>query len=179
MWQFKSPFSRTTGVKGVARIWFRGGGHPFRGGGPTPYFRLRPQITRVPPYVLLATPGFRGGRPPPPPPPLATPLTGVGGHDQLGYRCISFPSSTHPNYFKRMFKTPITMHIPLFRSTHWQQRQTLNDSTDNKHGLTSAPLASAHYCPGDRGSWQSGIKRNRQEGGRGCLCRASVPPSWN
>ena len=46
-----------------------GGGHPFRGGGRPPIFRLRPQITRVPPYVLLATPGFRGGRAPPPPPP--------------------------------------------------------------------------------------------------------------
>ena len=62
-------------IKGVARIWFRGGPHPFRGGARPPIFRLRPQITRVPPYVLLATSGFRGGPgPPPPPPPLATPL---------------------------------------------------------------------------------------------------------
>ena len=49
-----------------------GGPHPFRGGGGArpPIFRLRPQITRVPPYVLLATPGFRGGggRAPPRPP---------------------------------------------------------------------------------------------------------------
>ena len=55
--------------KGVARIWFRGGAHPFRGGARPPIFRLRPQITRVPPYVLLATSGFRGGPGPPPPPP--------------------------------------------------------------------------------------------------------------
>ena len=40
------------------------GGAPISGGGRPPIFRLRPQITRVPPYVLLATPGFRGGRPP-------------------------------------------------------------------------------------------------------------------
>ena len=45
-----------------------GGGHPFRGGARPPIFRLRPQITRVPPYVLLATPGFRGGAGPPRPP---------------------------------------------------------------------------------------------------------------
>ena len=35
---------------------------PIRGGGGRPpIIRLRPQITGVPPYVLLATPGFRGG----------------------------------------------------------------------------------------------------------------------
>ena len=38
-----------------------GGPTHFGGGGRPPIFRLRPQITRVPPYVLLATPGFRGG----------------------------------------------------------------------------------------------------------------------
>ena len=54
--------------KGVARIWFRGGPTHFGGARP-PIFRLRPQITRVPPYVLLATPGFRGGGRPGPPPP--------------------------------------------------------------------------------------------------------------
>ena len=47
-----------------------GGGTHFGGGRP-PIFRLRPQITRVPPYVLLATLGFRA-----PPAPLATPLPG-------------------------------------------------------------------------------------------------------
>ena len=68
-----------------------GGGTHF-GGGRSTISRLRPQITRVPPYVLLATPGFRGGRAPlypppgppyyfwvppdfaPPPAPQATPL---------------------------------------------------------------------------------------------------------
>ena len=55
--------------KGVARIWFRGGTH-FGGGADPLFFALRPQITRVPPYVLLATPFWPG----PPAPPLATPL---------------------------------------------------------------------------------------------------------
>ena len=69
------PSHHMTLSKGVARIWFRGGPTYFGGGARPPIFRLRPQITRVPPYVLLATPGFRGGGGPPRPPPLATPLT--------------------------------------------------------------------------------------------------------
>ena len=51
--------------KGVARIWFRVRGHPFRGARP-PIFRLRPQITRVPLVYFWLPPDF-GGPPPPPP----------------------------------------------------------------------------------------------------------------
>ena len=59
-------------IQGRSQDLVSGGPHPFRGGRP-PIFRLRPQITRVSPFVLLATPRFRGGAPPPAPP-LATPL---------------------------------------------------------------------------------------------------------
>ena len=48
---------------GVARIWFRGGA-PISGELP-PIFRLRPQITSVPSYVVLTTPGFLGDPGPP------------------------------------------------------------------------------------------------------------------
>ena len=69
----RSPGSHSE--QGRSQDLVSGGGTHFGGGRP-PIFRLRPQITRVPPYVLLATSGFRGGgRPRPPPPPLATPLT--------------------------------------------------------------------------------------------------------
>ena len=47
-------------MQGRSQDLVSGGGTHFGGGRP-PIFRLRPQITRVPPYVFLATPGFRGG----------------------------------------------------------------------------------------------------------------------
>ena len=51
-------------VQGRSQDLVPGGGTHFGGGRPL-IFRLRPQITRVPPYVLWATPGFRGGVPHP------------------------------------------------------------------------------------------------------------------
>ena len=47
-----------------------GGGEPISGGGATHYVSPQTPNHKGPPYVLLATSGFRGGAPPP----LATPL---------------------------------------------------------------------------------------------------------
>ena len=42
-----------------------GGGHPFRGGGRPPIFRLRPKITSVPLMYFWLPPDFGPLRPPP------------------------------------------------------------------------------------------------------------------
>ena len=66
-------------MQGRSQDLVSGGGHPFRGGPDPLFFASDPKSQGSPPYVLLATPGFRGGGgggPGPPRPPLATPLPG-------------------------------------------------------------------------------------------------------
>ena len=64
----------SSGLKGVARIWFRGGGAPISGGGPTPYFSPQTPNHKGPP---LCTFGYLrisgGGAGPPPAPPWLRP----------------------------------------------------------------------------------------------------------
>ena len=69
------PKKFTRGTKGVARIWFRGGGHPFRGGPDPQFFASDPKSQGSPLMYFWLPPDFGGGRAPPPPP-LATPLGG-------------------------------------------------------------------------------------------------------
>ena len=53
-----------------------GGGHPFRGGGPTPYFSPQTPNHKGPPLCTFGYPRISGGGGrPPPPAPLATPLS--------------------------------------------------------------------------------------------------------
>ena len=60
-------------AKGVARIWFRGGPHPFRGGPDPLFFASDPKSQGSPLMYFWLPPDFGGG-PGPPRPPLATPL---------------------------------------------------------------------------------------------------------
>ena len=71
--------SKDPSLKGVARIWFRGG-HPFRGG-PTPYFSPQTPNHKGPPLCTFGYPRISGGPAPPPRPPLATPLPSLQFHD--------------------------------------------------------------------------------------------------
>ena len=64
------------GIKGVARIWFRGGPTHF-GGGPTPYFSPQTPNHKGPPLCTFGYLRISGGGPGPPAPPLATPLVGI------------------------------------------------------------------------------------------------------
>ena len=64
------------GSKGVARIWFRGGGHPFRGG-PTPYFSPQTPNHKGPPLCTFGYPRISGGARAPPPPPWLRPWQAV------------------------------------------------------------------------------------------------------
>ena len=68
-----SDAKRLVLTKGVARIWFRGGGgHPFRGGPDPLFFASDPKSQGSPLMYFCLPPDFGGG--PGPPPPLATPL---------------------------------------------------------------------------------------------------------
>ena len=57
------------GGKGVARIWFRGGPHPFRGGGPDPYFSPQTPNHKGPPLCTFGYLRISGGPGPAPRPP--------------------------------------------------------------------------------------------------------------
>ena len=61
--------------KGVARIWFRGGPHPFRGGPDPLFFASDPKSQGSPLMYFWLPPDFGGGGagPPPPPPPWLRP----------------------------------------------------------------------------------------------------------
>ena len=65
-----SPFCELP-LKGVARIWFRGGPHPFRGGGgPDPlFFASDPKSQGSPLTYFWLPPDFGGGGRAPRPPP--------------------------------------------------------------------------------------------------------------
>ena len=62
-------FCNYFGIKGVARIWFRGGGTHFGGGGgPTPYFSPQTPNHKGPPLCTFGYLRISGGGPAPPPP---------------------------------------------------------------------------------------------------------------
>ena len=69
-------------TKGVARIWFRGGGTHF-GGGADPLFFASDPKSQGSPLCTFGYPWISGGRPPPPPP-LATPLGSTYTHHTDG-----------------------------------------------------------------------------------------------